>query len=63
MAKVEFDGYADTYYEEHKKNVEITGEAPEYFAEYRIADLAHHLYEMRSSLSWITDWRTGNLRT
>jgi SAM-dependent methyltransferase len=59
MAKVEFDGYADTYYEDHKKNVEITGEIPEYFAEYKIADLAHHLSETRASCSRITDFGSG----
>jgi SAM-dependent methyltransferase len=59
MAKVEFDGYADTYYEDHKKNVEITGEAPEYFAEYKIADLAQHLSATRASCSRITDFGSG----
>jgi SAM-dependent methyltransferase len=59
MAKVEFDGYADTYYEEHKKNVKITGEAPEYFAEYKIADLAHYLSEARAPCGRITDFGSG----
>ncbi len=59
MAKVEFDGYADTYYEEHKNNVEITGEIPEYFAEYKIADLSHHLSETRATFSRITDFGSG----
>ena len=59
MAKAEFDRYVDTYYEEHKKNVEITGEPPEYFAEYKIADLAHHLSSTRFSCSRITDFGSG----
>jgi SAM-dependent methyltransferase len=59
MAKAEFDSYVDTYYEEHKKNVEITGEAPEYFAEYKIADLAHYLSETRATCSRITDFGSG----
>jgi len=36
----EFDLLADDYHEQHKANVAITGEGPEYFAEYKIADLA-----------------------
>lgn len=59
MTKVEFDSLADTYYEEHKKNIEITGEAPEYFAEYKIADLAHHLSKTRASPLRITDFGSG----
>ena len=59
MAKAEFDSYADTYYEEHKKNIEITGEAPEYFAEYKIADLAHHLSKTHTSCGRITDFGSG----
>jgi len=59
MAKAEFDSYADTYYEDHKKNIEITGEAPEYFAEYKIADLAQHLFSTRSSCQRITDFGSG----
>ncbi|GAA5264586.1 hypothetical protein ACOSOMT5_P1011 [Acidiphilium sp. MT5] len=38
--RAEFDLLADTYYQDHKKNIAITGEEPEYFAEYKIADLA-----------------------
>lgn len=39
--------------------MEITGESPEYFAEYKIADLAHHLSETRASCSRITDFGSG----
>jgi SAM-dependent methyltransferase len=38
--RAEFDLLADEYHEQHKTNVAITGEGPEYFAEYKIADLA-----------------------
>jgi SAM-dependent methyltransferase len=38
--RAEFDLLADEYHEQHKANVAITGEGPEYFAEYKIADLA-----------------------
>lgn len=38
--RAEFDLLADEYHDQHKANVAITGEDPEYFAEYKIADLA-----------------------
>ena len=59
MTKAEFDSYADTYYEDHKNNVKITGEDPEYFAEYKIADLAHYLAKTRASCGRITDFGSG----
>lgn len=59
MAKAEFDSYADTYYEEHKKNIKITGEDPEYFAEYKIADFAHHFSNMQTSQRRIADFGSG----
>lgn len=36
----EFDALADEYRDVHKENIAITGEDPEYFSEYKIADLA-----------------------
>lgn len=35
----EFDGFADQYRDLHVENISITGEDPEYFHEYKIADL------------------------
>jgi SAM-dependent methyltransferase len=35
----EFDRFANEYTELHKKNIAITGETPEYFAEYKIRTL------------------------
>jgi ubiquinone/menaquinone biosynthesis C-methylase UbiE len=40
MEQTEFDHVADTYYEQHREAVQITGEEPEYFAEYKIRVLA-----------------------
>jgi SAM-dependent methyltransferase len=59
VAKAEFDSYADTYYEEHKKNIKITGEDPEYFAEYKIADLAHYFSETQRPQHRIADFGSG----
>lgn len=39
LVQAEFDRLADDYYYHHKSNIAITGELPEYFAEYKIADL------------------------
>jgi len=36
MEIAEFDQFSDEYYAMHKQNISITGEAPEYFAEYKI---------------------------
>jgi SAM-dependent methyltransferase len=38
--RAEFDLLADRYDEQHRKNIAMSGELPEYFAEYKIADLA-----------------------
>lgn len=40
MEQAEFDRFADTYHEQHREVVQITGEEPEYFAEYKIRVLA-----------------------
>jgi SAM-dependent methyltransferase len=46
MQSSEFDKFADEYLATHKSNVAITGEDPEYFARYKIAELAR-LYAAR----------------
>ncbi len=40
MDKAEFDKFADEYQSLHATNIAISGEAPDYFAEYKIKDLA-----------------------
>ncbi len=59
MAKAEFDDLAETYYEEHKKNIEITGESPEYFAEYKVADLARYISAAQGGFARIADFGSG----
>ena len=39
MNVAEFDKFADEYHNLHQENIRITGENPEYFAEYKIRDL------------------------
>ncbi len=40
MKKAEFDEYAERYEALHAASIAITGESPEYFAEYKIRDIA-----------------------
>jgi len=39
MDRTEFDKFADEYRSLHQKNIAASGEAPEYFAEYKVKDL------------------------
>jgi SAM-dependent methyltransferase len=48
MDSAEFDTFADEYESLHAANVSISGERPEYFAEYKIRDLAHE-YRTRAT--------------
>ena len=43
MDEVEFDKFADEYRQLHAANIRLSGESPEYFAEYKIADIAAEL--------------------
>jgi len=41
--EAEFDKFAAEYREMHAANIKLSGEAPEYFAEYKIIDIAHEV--------------------
>lgn len=43
MKEAEFDKFALEYRNMHASNIAISGESPEYFAAYKIRDLAHEL--------------------
>jgi ubiquinone/menaquinone biosynthesis C-methylase UbiE len=43
MDEVEFDKFADEYRAMHAANIRLSGESPEYFAEYKIVDIAAEL--------------------
>jgi SAM-dependent methyltransferase len=57
--QAEFDLLADEYRVQHKENVAITGESPEYFSEYKIADLAELLNRLKLPTTKILDFGSG----
>lgn len=59
MDKAEFDRFADAYYEQHRENVAVTGESPEYFAEYKIRQLREIATRERVEVSRICDFGSG----
>jgi len=46
----EFDKFALSYRDMHAKNIAASGEAPEYFAEYKIRDIARDLRDARTPI-------------
>ena len=42
MQQAEFDQFADEYDAMHQRNIRVSGESPDYFARYKIADFARH---------------------
>jgi SAM-dependent methyltransferase len=50
MSQAEFDRFAREYRALHAKNIEITGEGPEYFARYKMADFARRLHAIGAPL-------------
>jgi SAM-dependent methyltransferase len=57
--RAEFDLLADEYNAMHRANVAITGEAPEFFAEYKIADLARLAAHSVRPVRDIVDFGSG----
>ena len=55
----EFDAMADDYYAQHKANIAISGEGPEYFSEYKIADLADLVAQRQAPCANIFDFGSG----
>lgn len=57
--RAEFDLLADDYLTQHTANVAITGEPPEYFAEYKIRDLAGVLRSRGMDAGRVLDFGSG----
>jgi SAM-dependent methyltransferase len=59
MDEVEFDKFADEYRDLHAANIKLSGEDPEYFAEYKIADIAAELERARAVARTALDFGAG----
>lgn len=59
MEVAEFDRFADEYYQMHRANIAITGEPPEYFAEYKIKVLVEEARHYGVSAERIIDFGSG----
>lgn len=59
LMRAEFDAFADNYYDQHKDNVAITGEFPEFFSKYKVADLSLSVGEDRLLHNTILDFGSG----
>jgi ubiquinone/menaquinone biosynthesis C-methylase UbiE len=59
MDEAEFDRVADEYYEQHRANIAMTGESPEYFSEYKIKELKRLCELAAVSTSSICDFGSG----
>jgi SAM-dependent methyltransferase len=59
MDSAEFDRFADAYDDQHRANVAVTGEDPEYFAEYKIRELKRIVERLGIDVSRIFDFGSG----
>jgi SAM-dependent methyltransferase len=59
MDKAEFDRFADEYQDQHRQNISITGEVPEYFSEYKIRKLEEIVTRNKLTVSTICDFGSG----
>ncbi|CCE06367.1 conserved hypothetical protein [Bradyrhizobium sp. STM 3843] len=59
MDKAEFDRFADAYDEQHRANIAVSGEGPEYFAEYKIKCLRQIVDRNQLKVSQICDFGSG----
>jgi len=59
MYETEFDKFAEEYVNLHKKNIKISGESPEFFAEYKIKDLLDLTQDYGFNPKRIMDFGSG----
>lgn len=59
MDKAEFDRFADAYEDQHRENIAVTGEGPEYFAEYKIRALREIVNRACIEAKRICDFGSG----
>lgn len=59
MKESEFDRFADEYRSTLAANISVSGEAPEFFAEYKIADVVRHVRKAGITPASILDFGCG----
>jgi SAM-dependent methyltransferase len=59
MDSAEFDKFADEYLAVHARNIVITGEQPEFFAEYKVRDVHEILVAEGRAVARILDFGAG----
>jgi SAM-dependent methyltransferase len=59
MDEAEFDKFADEYRSLHAANIRFSGEDPEYFAEYKVADIAAELAREKAIARRALDFGAG----
>ena len=59
MDRAEFDQFADEYQALHRANIKASGEGPEFFAEYKIRDLARWVRRLAPEQPRILDFGAG----
>lgn len=59
MKVAEFDKFAEEYLATHKANLAVTGEEPDYFARYKIVEVARRLRAMGAAPRRILDFGCG----
>jgi SAM-dependent methyltransferase len=59
MKEAEFDRFADEYERQHRRNIAVTGESPEFFSEYKIRQLATFVPNLLAAPTSILDFGSG----
>lgn len=59
MDSAEFDKFAEEYASMHGSSIRASGEGPEYFAEYKVRDVARHLAAHGMSARTVLDFGCG----
>src|SRR5688500_16464669 len=59
MNEAEFDRFADEYDAQHRANIAITGEGPEFFAAYKVAELARLVRALPEPPRRVLDFGSG----
>lgn len=59
MDEAEFDKFADEYRAMHAASIRLSGEEPEYFAEYKVADIAAQLAREHAAARTALDFGAG----